>query len=63
MFGFPLVQKVHPLISVRRWQGCMREKPIRKKLFVLLCSNVEKAETFYILHDEVALLTRRRSEP
>ena len=33
-----------------------------KKLFSLKYTNIDKVKIFHVLHDKVALLTRRRSE-
>ena len=38
------------------------EKRLRKKLFVLQYTNIEKVKIFCVIHDKVALLTRRCSE-
>lgn len=41
---------------------CMRNFNIRQKLFVLPCTNIDKAEIFCVLHDKFPLPTRRRSD-
>ena len=38
------------------------EKLIRKEVLVLWYTNIDKVTIFCVLHDKVALLTRRRSE-
>ena len=39
---------------------CISEKLLRKKLFVLYYTNIEKVGMFHVLHDGVALLMRSR---
>ena len=46
------------------WQSVYSEKRLRKKLFVLqyISINIDQVKIFCVLHDKVALLTRRCSE-
>ena len=41
---------------------CINGELLRKKLYVLQCTNMEKVEIFHVSHHTVALLMRRRSE-
>ena len=40
----------------------VREKLLRKKLFILEYTNIEKVKIFCVLHYKIALLTSRCSE-
>ena len=41
---------------------CISEKLLRKELFVSKYTNTEKVEIFHVLHNQGALLMKRRSE-
>ena len=41
---------------------CISEKLLRKELFASKYTNTEKVEIFHVLHNQGALLMKRRSE-
>ena len=75
-FGSNKIKEQHETIKLQKENVMLRntqnlvgnelnrlgEKLFRKKVFVLSHTNIDKVKIFYVLHDQVALLTRRCSE-